>query len=134
MSDIERFGVFMLAACVVFLGALRLAIRKRIVRPSLLLLTGITVVVVVGGMLFARYGHILLRPPWWIYYGVPALVTFLLPPVVLRTSLAEVGRYVPMAILMAPAIHVAFSLLVGWHDYMPFPVYIPSLLELIRPT
>jgi hypothetical protein len=34
-----------------------------------------------------------------------------------------------MAFLMAPAIHVFFSLVVGWHDYMPFPIYIPSLME-----
>jgi hypothetical protein len=37
-----------------------------------------------------------------------------------------------MAILMAPAIHVFFSLFIGWHDYMPFPVYIPTLMSLVR--
>ena len=36
-----------------------------------------------------------------------------------------------MAFLMAPAIHIFFSLFVGWHDYMPFPFYIPSLMELL---
>ena len=41
-------------------------------------------------------------------------------------------EYVPLALLMAPLIHVAFSLFAGWHDYMPFPVYIPSLAELLR--
>jgi len=89
----------------------------------------ITAVVVVGGMLFARYGHILFRPPWWIYYGLPALTTILLPPIALRMHRAETWLYIPLAFLMAPAIHMSFSLVVGWHDYMPFPIYIPSLVE-----
>jgi hypothetical protein len=42
------------------------------------------------------------------------------------------GRYLPMAVLMTPAIHVFFSLFVGRHDYMPFPFYVPSLAELIH--
>ena len=83
-------------------------------------------------MLFARYGHIFFQPPWWIYYGIPALITFFLPPVTLKMNFAEVSRYVPLAVLMAPAIHIFFSLFVGWHDYMPFPVYIPSGLELLH--
>jgi hypothetical protein len=85
--------------------------------------------VVAFGMVFARYGHVVFRLPWWIYYGLPALVTFLLPPLALKMRRAEILRYLPMAILMAPAIHVFFSLFVGWHDYMPFPVYIPSLIS-----
>jgi hypothetical protein len=47
-------------------------------------------------------------------------------------NLEEMGRYVPLAVLMAPAIHVFFSVFVGWHDYMPFPAYVPSLLELLH--
>jgi hypothetical protein len=130
MNDIERFAVFMVSASIVFLAVLAFTTRGRASKPNLALLFMLTVVVVVCGMLFARYGHILFRPPWWIYYGVPALMTFLLPPVALRMNRAEISRYLPMAVLMAPAIHVFFSLLVGWHDYMPFPVYIPSLIEM----
>jgi hypothetical protein len=83
-------------------------------------------------MLFARYGHILFQLPWWIYYGLPALMTFLFPPLLLKMNRSEIGHYVPMAVLMAPAIHVFVSLFIGWHDYMPFPVYIPSLLEIVH--
>jgi hypothetical protein len=132
MSDTERFAVFMVFASIVFLTVLAFTTRRRVTKPSPALLCMLTVVVVVCGMLFARYAHILFRPPWWIYYGVPASMTFFLPPFVLRMNRAEVSRYVPMAILMAPAIHAFFSLLVGWHDYMPFPVYIPSLMEMIH--
>jgi hypothetical protein len=81
-------------------------------------------------MLFARYSHLFFpHLSWVVYYGVPALMTFCLPPLCLRMSRREAAFYVPSAILMAPAIHVVFSFLVGWHDYMPFPVYIPSAWE-----
>ena len=47
-------------------------------------------------------------------------------------SRQEVARYLPLALCMAPFIHVVFSLFVGWHDYMPFPFYVPSLAELVH--
>jgi len=132
MSDIARFAVFMVTACVVFLAVLVFVTRKRPSRPSRRLLLMVTGLVVVGGMQFARYAHICFRPPWWIYYGAPALTTILLPPFALRMRRAEIFQYLPMAFLMAPAIHVLFSVVVGWHDYMPFPWYIPSIAELAR--
>jgi hypothetical protein len=132
MTDIERFTVFTVAASGVFLAVLTAVTGGRAKKPSAVLLVILAVIVVVCGMIFARYGHILFQLPWWIYYGLPATLTFLLPPVVLKMKRTEVIRYIPMAILMAPAIHVFFSIFVGWHDYMPFPVYIPSLMALIH--
>jgi hypothetical protein len=132
MTDIERFTVFTIAASAVFLAVLTAVTRRRAKKPNAALLVALTVIVVVCGMVFARYGHILFQLPWWIYYGLPASLTFLLPPVVLKMKRAEVVQYVPMAVLMAPAIHIFFSIFVGWHDYMPFPVYIPSLMALIH--
>jgi hypothetical protein len=129
MPDIERFAVFMVVASLLFLAVLAVTTRGRAKRPNPALLIALTLVVVAFGMVFARYGHVVFRLPWWIYYGLPALVTFLLPPLALKIRRAEILRYLPMAILMAPAIHVFFSLFVGWHDYMPFPVYIPSLIS-----
>lgn len=131
MSDIVRFSIFMLAAAAVFLAVLAWVTRHRVEKPKLGLLCLLTMIVVVFGMLFARYGHILFHLPWWVYYGVPAGLTFLLPPFALRMNRGEVIQYVPLAVLMAPAIHVFFSLFVGWHDYMPFPVYIPSVMEMM---
>jgi hypothetical protein len=124
----------MAAAALVFNAVLLFVTRKRVARPAGPALAVTTFVVVVVGMLFARYGHILFNPPWWIYYGVPALATFLLPLLVLRMKRKEIMQYVPLALLMAPAIHLFFSLFIGWHDYMPFPFYIPSLWELARRT
>lgn len=133
MSDTSRFLVFMATAAGVFVAVLLFVVRARDRKPNNAVLILMTLIVVVLGMLFARYGYVFFRPPWWIYYGVPALVTFFLPPAALRMKRKEVLQYVPLAILMGPVIHVFFSLFVGWHDYMPnFPFYVPSILELVR--
>ena len=131
MNDLSRFVIFMVVSAAGFIALLIFVTRNRNRRPEVRTLASTAFVVVVLGMLFARYGHIFFRPPWWIYYGVPALVTFLLPPAVLRMRRGEILQYVPLAVLMAPAIHVIFSLFVGWHDYMPFPFYVPSVFELV---
>ena len=131
MPDVARFIVFMAAAFLLFVSVLLFVLRNRLVKPKALTLIGLGAIVVIFGMLFARYlafRHL----PWEIYYGLPALTTLLLGPLWLRMSRREVLQYLPLALLMAPAIHVVFSLLVGWHDYMPFPFYIPSYAELIR--
>ena len=132
MSDTERFTLLMLFSSLVFLAVIAVTTRKRTTKPNPGLLLLLTAIVVCCGMLFARYGHILFRFPWWIYYGAPALTTFALPPFALKMNRTEIAQYIPMAVLMGPAIHVFFSLFIGWHDYMPFPVYIPSLLEMVH--
>lgn len=85
-------------------------------------------VVVLGGMSFAKLGATQ-GFPIWLYYGLPAGLTWVLPPWVLRMSGREVARYVPLALLVAPAIHVFFSLFFAWGEYMPF-LPVPSLREL----
>jgi hypothetical protein len=133
MPDLERFGVFIVAAFVLFFSVVLWIVRRRPARPSLESLFALAIIVVPVGMLFARYSHLVFHNlSWAIYYGVPALTTFLLPPLWLQMSRREVALYVPLALLMAPVIHVVFSLFVGWHDYMPFPAYIPSIAELLR--
>lgn len=132
MNDLFRFIIFMAAAAAVFLAVLLFVIRKRKYLPDIRLLVFLTMIVVVLGMLFARYGHIFFNLPWSIDYGIPALMTFALPPLALRMNRNETLQYVPLAVLMAPAVHVFFSLFVGWHDYMPFPFYIPSIAELVH--
>jgi hypothetical protein len=133
MPDVARFVVFMAAAFLVFVALLKFIVRKRKTKPTLGTTVAIGFIVVVLGMLFARYSHLaFLRLPWAVYYGVPALTTILLPPLWLKMSRHEVVQYLPLAWLTAPVIHVLFSLFVGWHDYMPFPVYIPSIVEWAR--
>jgi hypothetical protein len=132
LPDVQRFIVFMAAAFFVFVAVLRFTLRKRADKPSQTETCVVGIAVVVAGMFFARYTHLAFPGlSWLVYYGVPALNTVFLPPLWLRMSRHEVAQYLPLAWLTAPAIHLFFSLFVGWHDYMPFPVYIPSLAELL---
>ena len=86
-------------------------------------------VVVVGGMLFAKFGNNA-GFPWWIYYTVPALTTLALPPLTFSFSGREAVQYLVLAFLSSPAIHVTFSFLFGWHEYMPF-LPVPSWQDVL---
>jgi len=124
-----KFLVYMAAALWVFVIVLVFTLRKRS-KLSVFIISVLALVAVVGGMTFARktYGKGL---PWWIFYGLPALVTFVLPPLVLKMSKRELVLYVPLALIMAPIIHVLFSFFFEWHDYMPL-FYVPSWRELFE--
>jgi glycerol uptake facilitator-like aquaporin len=133
MPDVQRFFVFMAAALLLFVALLMFTVRNRARKPSTAMTFAIGFVVVVLGMLFARYSHLVFpHLSWVVYYGIPALVTVLLPPIWLRMTRREIVQYLPLAWSTAPIIHLLFSLLIGWHDYMPFPAYIPSVAEMIR--
>ena len=133
MPDLWRFIVFILAAFLLFVAVVRWVVRGRVAKPGRWSTLVLATIVVPVGMLFARYSHIFIPDlSWIVYYGVPASITFCLPPLWFRMSRKEIVQYIPLAILMAPAIHAVFSLMVGWHDYMPFPFYIPSLAETAR--
>ena len=71
------------------------------------------------GVLIAKFGANI-GLPWWIYYTLPMLATVALPPVVLKMQASETIAYLLLAFLSAPAIHAAFVLTLGWHEYMPF--------------
>lgn len=128
MESTFRFAVFVLASIVVFVALLRFVLRRREAGPDRGVVLAVTAVVVVGGMLFAKFGNNL-GLPWWIYYTVPALLTLVLPPAAFHMSRAETATYLVLAFLSSPAIHVTFSLLLGWKEYMPF-LAVPSLREL----
>lgn len=127
MQGLDKFLIYMAAALLVFIAVLAFSVRHRVARPVWRILL-LSLVAVVGGMVFARltYGR---ETPWWVFYGIPAAVTFVLPPVALRMSGREFLLYEPLAVLMAPAIHVVFSFCLGWHDYMPL-FYVPYWREL----
>ena len=80
-------------------------------------------------MVFAKYGNNV-GFPWWIYYTIPALLTLLLPPIAFRMSAPETTRYLVLAFLSSPVIHVFFSLTLGWKEYLPF-IPVPSIRELM---
>jgi hypothetical protein len=129
MNGINQFLVYMFAAMMVYFAVLTFTVRKRTPRPYIKLIL-LTIIVTAVGMIFARtaYGKEL---PWWIFYGIPVLLTYLFPPAILRMSRYELLIYTPLAVLMGPAIHIFFSFFFGWHEYMPL-FYIPWFLDLIR--
>jgi hypothetical protein len=123
-----RFSVFILASLIAFVLVLRFVTRNRSQHPSLVSVATVAAIVVVGGMVFAKFGNNA-GLPWWIYYTVPALVTLLLPPVAFKLSGGELWQYLVLAFLSSPVIHVLFSFFLGWHEYMPF-IRVPSLQSL----
>jgi hypothetical protein len=58
MPDEQRFIVFIVAAFLVFVAVLRFTNRNRAIKPSLRETSAVAIVVVVVGMLFARYTHL----------------------------------------------------------------------------
>ena len=127
-APLIHFAVFVLVSLVVFLAILRVALRRRSERPTAVELAAISFIVVVVGMVFAKWGathgwH------WAVYYGVPAATTILAPPLYFRMRGREVVEYLIMASLNAPVIHVVFSLFLDWNEYMPF-IHVPSLKSL----
>mgnify|MGYP000004541920 CR=1 FL=1 len=88
----------------------------------------VSAVVVVGGMIFAKVGANV-GVGWPVYYGVPAALTLALPPLAFEMALVEAGEYLLLAWCSSPLIHVAFSFLLGWHEYMPF-LHVPAFWEL----
>ena len=128
-SDATRFWIFVAVSLVVFVALLRFVTRRRDVRPRSAVVVAVSAFVVVGGMVFAKYGNNT-GLPWWIYYTVPALATLLVPPATFHFRGRELTQYLVLAFLSSPAIHVAFSLFLGWHEYMPF-LPVPSLKQLL---
>jgi len=128
MNSINQFLVYMLVAMVVYFVVLTFTVRKRSPRPYVKLLL-LTLIVTAGGMIFARVTYSK-ELPWWIFYGIPVLMTYLFPMAILRMSRKELLIYIPLAILMAPVIHIFFSFLFDWHQYMPL-FYVPCWRELV---
>ncbi|MDX1428808.1 MAG: hypothetical protein R3282_00915 [Rhodothermales bacterium] len=122
-----RFPVFVLVSYVIFGAIICLVLRRS--RPAHLIrsVLWIGLIVIVGGMTFAKFGQNA-GWPWWIYYTVPMLLTVLLPPVYFKMGRREVLEYLILSFLSAPFVHLFFSFFVGWKDYMPF-IQVPSLWE-----
>ena len=124
-----RFAVFVVVSLLAFIAILYFVTRNRTNRPNTLTVLAVATLVVVGGMLFAKFGNNA-GFPWWIYYTVQALATLAVPPVTFNFSGKELAQYLVLAFLSSPVIHVAFSFFFDWHEYMPF-IPVPSLASLL---
>lgn len=126
-----HFPVFVVASCAAFLAILRVTLGGRLQKPSRKIILGLAGVVVAGGMVFAKVGAAL-GWPVAVYYGLPAVLAWVWPPRVLHMNGRELARYLPLAMISAPLIHVLFSFFLGWHEYMPF-IPVPSMQSLLAP-
>ena len=129
MGSSWHFPALIFVSLVAFGGVIRIVLNRRADRPQALRVLWVAAVVVVGGMSFAKLGASA-GAPVWVYYGVPAVLTWALPPLAFRMRSLEFGQYLILAVLMAPVIHVLFSFFLGWKEYMPF-IPVPSLGELV---
>lgn len=108
------FASFILFYCVIWivLGSQEFILKFRYVFI-------LSILVVVFGMLFGKFGANG-GLPWWIYYPVPMLMNVLLPPIVLKINAKKTALYLLLSFLSAPIIHLFFSFFLGWNEYMPF--------------
>lgn len=125
-----HFPVMIVVSLVLYLGVLRLVLGGEAFRKRIVAVGVVSVVVVVGGMFIGKYGATLLGLPWSIYYPLPAALTLVLAPVVFRFGVRRTLLYLVLALFSAPVIHLGFSFLLGWDEYMPF-WHVPSLASLL---
>jgi predicted membrane channel-forming protein YqfA (hemolysin III family) len=116
-----HFYCFMAASLVLFIAIIK-AIARSARWPAIV---AAAVAIVCGGMFYARFAA-QAGLPWWGYYVPPMLVTVFGPPLFFRMRGRQVVAYLIAALLSAPTVHVTFSLLLGWHEYMPF-WHVPQL-------
>lgn len=119
MNTEWHFPIMIIASIAIFFLIIRIVVPKndfKLKRKQIFLLS---LIVVVFGMLFGKYGATY-GLPWWFYYPIPMLITVFLPPLVLKLKRQMVITYLLLSFLSAPLIHALFSFFVGWTEYMPF--------------
>jgi len=114
-----HFPIMILASLIVFYIIIRIVIGKIEFKQKLNQIFVLSLLVVVIGMLFGKYGA-QMGLKWWIYYPVPMIMTVFLPPIVLKMSLKYTFLYLFLSFLSAPLVHALFSFFLGWNEYMPF--------------
>ncbi|WP_026897099.1 hypothetical protein [Daejeonella oryzae] len=114
-----RFSIMILFSLFLFILVIRIILKKHEFVQKQYLIYILSIIVVVFGMLFGKYGaNAGLK--WWIYYPVPMLINVFLPPVVLKMNLRNSLFYLLLSFLSAPFIHLFFSFFFNWNEYMPF--------------
>ncbi len=114
-----HFPLMILASLILFYFVIRIVMGKENFSKRIKSIFLLSILVVVAGMLFGKYGA-QMGLKWWIYYPIPMLMTVLLPPIILKMSLKNTIGYLFLSFLSAPIIHVLFSFFLGWTEYMPF--------------
>lgn len=112
---------------VVLAGALLLVLRSRPGAISRVRIALVVAVISIGGMLWGRLGA-QAGWPWALYLLPPMAVTILLPPLAFRMTARESFAWVALALVAGPFVHVVFSILLGWGEFIPV-WRLPSLRE-----
>ncbi len=114
-----HFLVMIIASLILFFLVIRIVIGKKEFSMKINSIFFLSILVVIVGMLFGKYGA-QTGLKWWIYYPLPLLMNVLLPPIVLKMKLIKTVFYLFLSFLSAPIIHAFFSFFIGWNEYMPF--------------
>ncbi len=119
MNALWHFPIMIFFSFIIFLVVIRIVIGKKDYKEKQKLIIFLAIVVVVVGMLFGKYGANW-GLEWWIYYPVPLLMNVILPPVLLKMNIKRTIIYLVLSLISAPVIHIFFSMVLGWNEYMPF--------------
>ncbi len=119
MNTSWHFPIMILASLLIFFLIIRIILSKKEFITKRKQIFILSLIVVVLGMLFGKYGAVY-GLPWWIYYPIPMLATLILPPFVLKLNASKTAVYLALSFLSAPFIHFFFSFFFGWTEYMPF--------------
>ena len=119
MNTEWHFPIMIIASLAIFFLIIRMVVSKNDFKQKRKQIFLLSLIVVVFGMLFGRYGATY-GLPWWLYYPIPMLITVFLPPLVLKFKRQKIINYLLFSFLSAPLIHSLFSFFVGWTEYMPF--------------
>lgn len=119
MNAIWQFPIMIFVSFLVFILVIRIVLGKLEFFNKKRLVLILSVIVIIIGMLIGKYGANW-GLKWWIYYPIPMLMNVLLPPIVLKMNFQKTLWYLGLSILSAPIIHIMFSKILGWTEYMPF--------------
>jgi hypothetical protein len=119
MNTDWHFPIMIFASLIVFFIVIRIVLPKHEFFQKKYTIALLAIWVVIVGMLFGKYGASW-GLKWWIYYTIPMLMTVFLPPAVLKLKSTKIIKYLILSFLSAPFIHLFFSFLFGWTEYMPF--------------
>lgn len=118
-DTVWHFPIMIFASFILFYCVIWIVLGTQETKQKFRLIFLLSLLCVVVGMLFGKYGANW-GLKWWIYYPVPMLMNVLLPPIILKMNFKKTIIYLILSFLSAPIIHIFFSFFFGWNEYMPF--------------
>ncbi|NLX63758.1 MAG: hypothetical protein GX022_03110 [Clostridiaceae bacterium] len=128
MDNAFRFLIMAAVTYLAFLCVIRIVMGSQYKSKSFLI-NIIGMLTVYGSLIIGRYNDVL-KLPGFLYYILLILLTVFLPPLSLKMKSEQTLKYFALGVVAVPLLHLLFSLLLGWGDFLPF-IQIPSLWELI---